>query len=339
MTIAPAAEVSSSRDAVIVVIPCLNEEEHIENILVRFTAESSSIVRKIVVADGGSTDQTLTIVESCARTDGRIAILHNRNRIQSSGLNRAVEAYGDDARFVVRVDAHSDYPAGFCRKLLAAQAVTGANSVVVSMIAKGNSCFQEAAATAQNSRLGNGGSAHRLVGEGRYVDHGHHALLEVKAFRAVGGYDEAFTHNEDAELDFRLTSAGFRIYLCAGADITYYPRSSPLSLFRQYWNFGYGRAMNALKHRARPKLRQLMPVMVGPVVAFAVLGQVFAVPALFWAAVCLTYGIVLAARNRSICACGAGIAAMLMHLGFSLGFIYRVLQFMLGSHSRTSRCA
>ena len=40
--------------------------------------------------------------------------------------------------------------------------------------------------------------------EGHWADHGHHALMRISAFRAVGGYDESFSHNEDAELDYRL---------------------------------------------------------------------------------------------------------------------------------------
>lgn len=308
----------------VVVIPCLNEENHIENTLARFMAEPENTVRKIVVSDGGSTDRTLKIVEECARHDSRVAVLHNYRRIQSSGVNRVVEEYGDLAPFILRLDAHSDYPVGFCEKLLAAQCATGANSIVVSMIAKGATCFQTAAATAQNSRLGNGGSAHRMAAEERYVDHGHHALMEVNSFRSVGGYDESFSHNEDAELDCRLIAAGFRIYLCAGADITYFPRNSPLSLFKQYVNFGRGRAMNMRKHRTKPKLRQLLPVMVGPAVLASFLYPlvwVFAVPATLWAALCVTYGVALGLREKSACACGAGIAAMLMHLGFSVGFI------------------
>jgi succinoglycan biosynthesis protein ExoA len=136
--------------------------------------------------------------------------------------------------------------------------MTGAESVVVSMTARGVTCFQKAAAAAQNSRLGNGGSAHRRLAEGRFVDHGHHALMNINAYRSVGGYDETFTHNEDAELDARLIAAGYRIYLCPGADITYYPRTSLTSLFRQYRNFGRGRAMTILKHRMKPKLRQMI---------------------------------------------------------------------------------
>ncbi|CCE00260.1 glycosyltransferase family 2 protein [Bradyrhizobium sp. STM 3809] len=308
----------------VVVIPCLNEEDHIEQTLNHFMAEPDGIVCKIVVADGGSTDQTLGIVEGCAARDSRIVMMHNTGRIQSCGMNRAVEAWGDAAPFIVRVDAHAAYPSGFCASLLAAQEATGADSVVVSMIAKGKICFQQAAAAAQNSLLGNGGSAHRRAADGRFVDHGHHALMSVAAFRAVGGYDETFSHNEDAELDWRLKQAGFRIYLCGGADITYYPRTSPLALFRQYWNFGRGRAKNAHKHRVMLKLRQMLPILVGPAVAFALLGvfaPLLAVPALSWALICIAYGISIGLRKREPCACGAGLAAMIMHLGFSFGFL------------------
>lgn len=325
--------------SVVVVIPCLNEEDHIENTLSRVMAEPAHTVCKIVVSDGGSNDRTLKIVEECTRRDSRVAVLHNHRRVQSSGINRAVEEYGDFAPFIVRLDAHSDYPVDFCATLLAAQRATGANSVVVSMIAKGSTCFQTAAAAAQNSRLGNGGSAHRMVAQGRFVDHGHHALMEVSAFRSVGGYDESFSHNEDAELDCRLIAAGFRIYLCAGADITYYPRKSPLALLKQYMNFGRGRAMNMRKHHAKPKLRQLIPVLVGPAVVASMLwpfASFFAIPAMLWAALCITYGVVLGVREKSACACGAGIAAMLMHFGFSVGFISQVLRMKAIGNSRSS---
>lgn len=328
-------EVCAQPLSAVVIIPCLNEEEHIERTIAQFTAEPPHIVCRIVVADGGSTDRTSNIVEECARRDSRIVLLDNKRRIQSSAVNRAVELYGDLAPFIVRIDAHADYPVGFCSKLLAAQQMSGADSVVVSMIANGVGCFQTAAAAAQNSKLGNGGSAHRKVAEGRFVDHGHHALMNVNAFRFVGGYDETFSHNEDAELDLRLIAAGYRIYLCAGADITYYPRKSVSSLFNQYRNFGRGRAMTILKHHAKPKLRQVLPVMIGPIVAMSLfwpLAPLLVLPAGLWAAACLTYGLVLAAGHRSSCACGSGIAAMVMHLGFSIGFISQVVrQKALGS--------
>jgi succinoglycan biosynthesis protein ExoA len=327
--------------SVVVVIPCLNEEEHIAKTIARFAAEAPNIISKIVVVDGGSSDRTLPIVQQCALGDSRVALIANDRRIQSSGINKAVDLYGDVAPFIVRVDAHADYPGDFCKKLLETQQATGADSVVVSMISKGEGCFQAAAAAAQNSRLGNGGSAHRRLAEGRFVDHGHHALMSVNSFRGVGGYDESFSHNEDAELDVRLVAAGFRIYLCAGADITYFPRKGAFSLFKQYRNFGKGRAKTTLKHHARPKLRQVIPVMIGPMVAVSLLAWVsplLALPAAAWAMACLSYGLLLGAREKSSCACGAGIAAMLMHLGFSVGYVSQILRHtaLRGSRARVA---
>ena len=153
--------------SVVVIIPCLNEEEHIARTIAHFAAEAPAIVSKIVVADGGSTDQTLPIVQQCALGDSRVALITNDRRIQSSGVNKAVELYGDLAPFIVRADAHADYPSDFCEKLLETPASDGREIlVVVSMISKGEGCFQAAAAAAQNSRLGNGGSAHRRAGGG-----------------------------------------------------------------------------------------------------------------------------------------------------------------------------
>ena len=69
------------------------------------------------------------------------------------------------------------------------------DSVVVAMNTIGKGGFQTAVAAAQNSKLGNGGASHRSAGgEGRWVEHGHHALMRVAAFRAVGwgAKEEAF---------------------------------------------------------------------------------------------------------------------------------------------------
>src|SRR5581483_11869668 len=113
-------------------------------------AEAGRIAMKIVVADGGSTDATRAIVERLAASDGRVVLLDNPKRIQSAALNLAVRVHGDGARHLIRVDAHAGYPERYCERLLAAQAETGADSVVVSMHTVGQSFFERAAAAAQN---------------------------------------------------------------------------------------------------------------------------------------------------------------------------------------------
>jgi succinoglycan biosynthesis protein ExoA len=289
---------------ILAVIPCLNEEGHIESVVAGLLAEADRLNLGIVVADGGSTDNSREIVNRLAQRDRRVVLMDNPMRIQAAGINAAVRRYGDEAQFLLRVDAHANYPDRYCEHLLKVQARTQADSVVVSMRTKGRTCFQRAAAAAQNSMLGNGGSAHRNDTGSCWVDHGHHALMTIGAFRAVGGYDETFSHNEDAELDARLT------------------------LFRQYFNIGRGRARNLLRHRRNTKPRHLVLAVVAPAVCLfllAPLDGILALPALAWALLCLGYGALLGYWQRDACAAAAGVAAMAMQAGWSFGFFRTLL--------------
>ncbi len=306
-----------------VVVPCLNEAAHIGGLLAWLAGPARRLDMLVVVADGGSTDGTVRIVEEIAAREPRVVLLHNPLRLQAAAVNLAVAAHGDAFARFVRIDAHGGYPDDYCDRLIAEAHDTGADSVVVSMVTQGTGAFQRATATAQNSRLGNGGSPHRAGIRGHWVDHGHHALMGIAAFRAVGGYDESFSHNEDAELDFRLRAAGYRIWMTDKTFMTYFPRASVGSLFRQYLGYGRGRAKNSLKHRAVPRLRQMLPLMVLPVVAGALLAFVSLsalIPAGVWVAACLGYGVWLALAERDPYGPLAGVSAMVMHLAWSAGF-------------------
>ncbi|KAB7648047.1 glycosyltransferase [Polymorphobacter fuscus] len=314
---------------VLIVVPCLDEAANLPDLLPQLAAENPAAT--IVVVDGGSTDGSRAIVSGLAQRLPGLRLLDNPHRIQSAGINLAVAAYGDGHDWLVRVDAHCRYPAGFVPMLLAAADRRHAASVVVPMVTRGDSCFQRAAAAAQNSIIGTGGASHRRLGDGGYVDHGHHALFALATFTAAGGYDDSFPHNEDAELDTRLTARGVRIWLEPGAALVYAPRRTPQALFRQYVNYGRGRARTVAKHRLPLKLRQTLPLLVLPAAVLAVLGTglafflapafgVLALPALAWATCCAGFGLWMGVRDRSRCAALGGLAAMIMHLGWSMGY-------------------
>jgi len=314
--------VSENDTRAVAVVPCLNEEAHIAGVVARLLDDPDWKEPLVVVADGGSTDATWTIVAAMAAKDDRIKLIANLGRIQSAAVNLAAKTFGGGRRYLVRVDAHADYPAAYVSQLIAEARRTGAASVVVAMETVGQTCFQVAAAAAQNSVLGAGGSAHRRKAVAAYVDHGHHALFDLATFLSVGGYDETFSHNEDAELDVRLIASGARIWLTDAVTLQYYPRKTAGALFRQYLKFGEGRAKTFLKHRARPKLRQLAPLGVAPAAALALLAPwqpLLALPAFAWGLLSLAGGLVLGLRAKSACAMAAGLTAMIMHLGWSIG--------------------
>lgn len=315
--------VPSETSDVLVIIPCLNEESHIDRVVGSVLSDSAAKKFLVVVADGGSTDRTCEIVTALAERDPRVQLVRNPQRIQSAAVNRAARQFGSGRRWLVRLDAHADYPHDFVSQLLGEAERTGADSVVVAMKAQGVSCFQRAVAAAQNSLLGAGGSPHRRDGAPGFVDHGHHALFDLSRFLALGGYDESQSHNEDAEFDVRLARAGGRIWLTRATAVNYFPRATVGDLWRQYRNHGRGRAQTVLRHRMRPKLRQLAPAAVIPALLAACLAPfvpIAALPAFLWLAACLVAGTGLGARERSRCAFAASFAAPVMHLGWSVGF-------------------
>jgi succinoglycan biosynthesis protein ExoA len=311
------------RKRALIVIPTLNEERVVAQVIARVLEDDGLEDPLVLVADGGSTDRTREIVTGIAVDDARVRLLDNPARLQSAGLNLAVKTLAGDRPWVVRVDAHADYPTNYASSLIAEAMHTGATSVVVSMDTLGQPGFQRAVAIAQNSVLGAGGSAHRVASEGQWVDHGHHALFSRDAYQSVGGYDESFSHNEDAELDLRLAQQGGRIWLTDQVRIGYYPRSTPGALARQYFNYGAGRAKTVLKHYQPLKVRQALPLAVAPAILSAVASPLFlplAVPALVWMFAALTLGVMLAVKKRDAWALLSGPAGMIMHASWSTGF-------------------
>ena len=318
-----AAQTVDPRRRALIVIPTLNEAAGVQNIIDRVLADEALEAPLVVVADGGSVDGTRDIVREIAQENPHVRLIHNPGRLQSAGLNLAAELASVGRGWLVRVDAHADYPENYVSTLIAEARRTGATSVVVSMETVGEAPFQRAVAAAQNSVLGAGGSPHRRTCEGRWVDHGHHALIDLAAFEVIGGYDESFSHNEDAEFDVRLTQHGGRIWLTDKARIRYYPRRTPQALWRQYFSYGDGRARTVLKHDRPLKFRQALPLAVAPAALGAVLSPlapVLMLPAVLWLMTCLSFGLALAIRQRDAAVVLSGPAAAIMHLAWSAGF-------------------
>ena len=310
------------------IIPTLNERAHIAGLLDRLLCDAPADLAEILVVDGGSTDGTQAIVEEVARAEPRVRLLHNPDRIQAAGVNRAAAAADRRATVLIRLDAHAGYPAAYLDRLRTTLAETRADSVVVRLRTRGEGCFQKAVAALSNSRLGTGGAAHRTGSVNRWIDHGHHAAFDRARFEALGGYDPEFPANEDAEFDVRLRRAGGRIWFAAEIEVEYHPRRSPTALARQYFRYGSGRARNLLKNGERLRLRQMAPPMMVVVFALALVVApaapwTIALPGAYLAAAGLAAG-VLAVGARDACLMGAAVALPIMHLAWGAGFLLQI---------------
>jgi succinoglycan biosynthesis protein ExoA len=298
---------------------------HIEAVLLQLSlgVRIGNHVR-FLVCDGGSHDGTQEIVARLARADERVVLLHNPKRLQSAAVNQAVRAQGAGFDVLVRCDAHSIYPSGYILDLVRTLERTQADAVVVPMDSVGDTCLGKAIAWVSDTLVGSGGAAHRGGVRSGYVDHGHHAAFRMATFIRTGGYDESFSHNEDAELDCRQKALGARIFLDSDIRIGYVPRGTLRGLWRQYFAYGRGRSRTVRKHPASLRLRQFavpahLAILILCGLAFPWFPWAAVWPGLYLAVLCLTAG-ALAVRHRSLCGLLAVPAAVVMHTAYALGF-------------------
>jgi len=310
----------------LVVIPTLNEARQIERVLRDLLAGTGELLdTRIVVVDGGSTDGTVDIVGAIAGAHPQVSLLRNPARIQSAAINLAARHFGRDADVLIRCDAHASYPPGFCRRLVETLERVDADAVVVPMDSFGDGGLQRAIAWVSNTPIGTGGAAHRAGRSSGFVDHGHHAAFRMDRFRRVGGYDETFSHNEDAEFDCRQRALGAKVYLDGEIRVGYRPRGTLGELWGQYFRYGLGRSRTARRHPGSLRLRQLaVPAHV--ILSTLALGispwfpAALAWPA-FYLLVLAGTSVTLAVRHGSVSGLWTGPAAAVMHTAWAFGFL------------------
>ena len=247
-----------------VIVPTYQEEPYLRRCVDSLLTTAYPRDRfELLIVDGGSSDRTVDIAKALALERGNIRVLHNPKRRQAAALNLGFSRSSPDSAIIIRADAHASYSPDFIGRCVAALERSGADMVVFAALAAADArCFQVAVAAAQNTPLGVGDSWYRVGRRSRFVDHGFHGCFRRKILEKSGAYDETFSHNEDAELSFRIAKAGGRIYLERSLEVAYYPRPTLRALALQYYRYGRGRAQNILKHRTRPVLRQALPMLL-----------------------------------------------------------------------------
>lgn len=324
---------------VTVAIPVLDEVAHLPDLIAFLGAEQRGGAFPVLLLDGGSRDGSRALARHLAARHRWLHLLDNPDRLQAAALNRAARWALDQGPHacLIRMDAHARYPAGFVHGLARSLAKTGADSIVVPLLATAlpdtlpdAPPWQQALAELQGRWIGHGGATHRKtpvsepLSPPHPVSHGHHAAFRLARFCALGGYDPRFRANEDAEYDLRLHRAGGRILLDTRWPVAYLPRRDPAALLRQMWRNGIWRGRCLRRHRTRPALRQMLPLMVTLLAlatppALLLSGPEALLPVLGYGAV------VLAATRGMARPLHGALLAVLSHLGFGAGLVLGLL--------------
>jgi succinoglycan biosynthesis protein ExoA len=312
-----------------VIVPVLNEESYIERTVAAMRDQDFSGSIEFVFADGGSRDRTREILERLAATDPRIRVFDNPGRYASSGLNVALRH--SRGRWVVRMDAHTLYPADYVARGIARLQRNGTRWVSGPQAPKGHGPVSRAVSLALGSKLGRGGS--RKWG-GRGLRRGDEYELDAGVFGGVweratlleyGGWDERSSPNEDSELAARFMARGERLICVRAMAADYFPRDSLSGLWRQYRRYGEYRSRTAARHPQTMRRSHLLsPALV--IVAAAAGSGPRRARRLARLGLCAYTGVVVAEGARSLPyarprsdALLVPVVLMIMHVAFGVG--------------------
>ena len=242
-----------------VVMPIRNEAEHLGAALAAVRSQEYPGRVRIFLGVGPSDDETMEIALELADGSDDLVVVDNPAGVTPSGLNVAIRA--GSAPVVVRVDGHSELSDGYIRRAIETMRATGAANVGGRQVPVPTTPFEEAVAAATTSWLGTGGASYRVGGEPGPVDTVFLGVFDRAAIEAVGLFDERLIRNQDYELNIRLRGAGGTVWFDPDLWVGYRPRGSWRALARQYYEYGYWKAVVLRMYPESARLRQVVPPM------------------------------------------------------------------------------
>jgi len=317
--------------AVSVLVPILNEEEHIEATVERLQAQRFEDGElEFLLIDGGSTDATRPLIERMAKEDPRLRVLDNPRRTVSTALNVGLRAAR--GRYVARMDAHAlcepDYLARGVERLARGDVAW----VSGPQLAHGTDRWSRRVALALHTRLGIGGASFRVAEREIEVDAGFLGIWRRETLLEQGGWDEAWPINEDGELAARVRAARGRIVCVPEMAVRYIPRNDLRSLAKQYWRYGQYRAKTCRAHPESMRRSHAVP----PGLALTVLAAALPIRPLATPARAALGVYALAVAGTAASKLGsedprdaASLVAILptMHLAWGAGFLLGAVRF------------
>lgn len=310
--------------SVSVIIPARNEAATIGKTLQAILAQQYDGAYEVVVADGGSTDNTLKSIKRVAGDDPRIRIVENPLRSTPAGLNAAIAA--TTGEIIVRCDGHAILPAGYVERAVQTLLRTGADVVGGVQAATGRNPVQRAVAQAMTSRLGVGDAKFHHGGKEGPTDTVYLGVFRREVLDRVGWFDTGLIRNQDYELNYRVRANGGVVWFDPELKVAYNARRSFGKLWRQYFQYGAGKRFMLGKHPRSLRWRQLAPpsLIVGLLASVVLLisgnrlGLV--IPALYGAAILATTAAAVA-RRKDLAALLLPLVFPTMHLAWGAGFL------------------
>lgn len=239
-----------------IIIPVYNESLYI-NKLCEFLYQSRPEAKEVFFIDGGSTDDTLTLINKWIMKGLNAEIMHNPMKYVPFALNLAIPKC--NAEIIVRLDAHNQYEQDYFEKIIETFKETGADIVGGPVRTTSKTALQSFIAEAVKSKFGTGNSNLYDYEYKGYTDHVILGAWRKQIFSEVGMFDEDMLRDQDEEFHYRAVKKGKKIYINPEIKLYYHPRSTIKALFVQYFQYGLFKPLALNKAGRGLKIRHIIP--------------------------------------------------------------------------------
>ena len=242
-----------------VVIPCRNELGYIGKCLDSLVhCNQTGVELHVWVVDGMSDDGTRPLISEYAARYSFIKLVDNVRRTTPYALNIGLEPLDYDIGIIL--GAHAVVDKDFVRhnaRVLQEHPEVGCAGGIITNVHENE--LSRVISNAMSSPFGVGNAYFRTGGKSGYVDTVAFGAYRREVFEKIGFFDEDLVRNQDDEFNYRVTKAGFKIYLDPKIESQYYVRGSFSKLYKQYFQYGYWKVFVNRKHATITTLRQLAP--------------------------------------------------------------------------------
>lgn len=210
----------------------LNEEQSLPDLL-RSLAAQTQLPDEVIIVDAGSKDRTVSLLRSwAAQQPFPVRILSHPGCNISTGRNLAIEAA--NYPIIAATDAGVTLDPRWLAALTAPFGEAKPPDVVAGMFqGQADTLFQAAMTAAVLP-------SPEEIREGSFLPSSRSVAFTKEAWRGVGGYPEWADYSEDLLFDMALLAAGYQMQLARSAIVSFPPRRSFSSYWRQYHNYAKG---------------------------------------------------------------------------------------------------
>jgi len=321
-----------------VIVPCLNEEKTIAELLSAILSQTISIQwLEVIISDGMSTDHTRERITafSHAHPELDVRVMDNLQRTIPAALNQAIRE--STGQVIVRMDAHAIPAPDYIEKSLAALTAGFGENVggVIEIQPGASGWLARAIAIATAHPLGVGDARYRTATKAVEADTVAFGMYRRELIDRIGFYDETLLVNEDYEFNARIRRQGGRIWVDPAIRAVYYSRPDLKALARQYFSYGYWKFRMLKRYPGTLRWRQALPPLFVSGVLMLLLLSGFWLPAriLLGGVLSLYLGILIlgsipaALKQKSfLLVIGIPLAIITMHFSWGSGFLWSMVK-------------